>query len=75
MENIVKFIRILQIFSLFVDCAILHYQAKNEKSFYIKRISFQFVEQIANPVGTVSGQDERRTDVPPLTAPLSFAKG
>ncbi len=38
-------------------------------------VKSQFVEQIAKPVEAVNGQDERRINAPPLTAPPVFAAG
>ena len=34
-----------------------------------------FIEKIAKPAEPVNGQDERRINAPPLTAPPVFAKG
>ncbi|ADO35998.1 hypothetical protein ELI_1008 [Eubacterium callanderi] len=49
--------------------------AINHQIEFCLAVNFQFVEQIANPVEPVNGQDERHINVPPLTVPPVFADG
>jgi len=46
-----------------------------DSCFYNLIVNFPFIGEIAKPAETVNGQDERRINAPPLTAPPVFADG
>ena len=71
-----------RIYSIDCDyCVLSHCEPlkKNELLAYLNTLkiikNFPYLSRMAKPAEPVNGQDERRINAPPLTAPPVFAKG